>query len=473
MQISMMKNLMVRWSLPGRDAVLLLALVASIASCDASRRSRDSAVIRTAPGADVVRESEVTGPDQGKNNAASTDTSRTAENLVDKAGPPDEGNYTEILSSYNVVLMLPFLTDRFEPAKGNFNSITKWSLNFYAGAKMALDELRRQNLGLQFSVFDTKGSESAVNGMLEKDDRLKNAHLIIGPYRRMNIQKVAEFARARKINVVSPYSAASNLTSENPHYIQVRPSIETHCHALLEHALRTFRPDQIALSGQNRSLELKSFEHFQDALRRSAGTRNGRPLQTFTVESNMDAFQEMNLAPLLEGRDTVVFMVSAWSEDDENFVYSFLRSLDLARREEQHIVVYGTPVWQDFDRVDMDYYEKLHLHLSSYMFIDPSSQKIRAFRRSYFDRHGTLPTEEAYLGYDTTLFFGEMLKKYGTRFEDDLEKEEMQGLHTHFAFERVVRMPETTGLENAPIQQFENKFVNILRFENYQFQLDR
>lgn len=452
----------------GRITLLLLAGLLVLAACDTARKGRgnvDRVVQPRIPEIDKEDPSTV----ERKDEEADIDRPDSEE----RAGAGDgDGEAAEKLASYNVMVLLPFMTNRFDRSEARFNRISEWSLQYYGGIKMALDKFRTQDLGMEVAIVDSRGSERRIERLLREEEAADDAHLIIGPYRRVNIQQIADYAKEQGINVVSPYSAAANLVADNPHFIQVRPSLGTHCEALLEHALDTYAPEHILLVGQERPLERKSFEHFQEAHYRRAGTRYVNKLDEYLVESDNEAFQEMDVLPLLEGRDTAVFMVSAWSGDDETFVYSFLRLLELNRQPDQHLVVYGTPIWQDYDRIDLDYFEKLNVHLSSHTFIDSSDPGVQEFRRDYYDRFATLPSEAAFMGYDTMRYFAEMLQKYGVRFEDDLEKEEWGGLHTRFHFERVVEAPLTTGTEQLPIQQYENKYVSILKFANYQFVLD-
>ncbi len=128
------------------------------------------------------------------------------------------------------------------------------------------------------------------------------------------------------------------------------------------------------------------------------------------------------------------------------------------------------PQWKDYEKIDFDYYEKLNVHISSSVFVNPLDPDVRLFKQQYYDLYGSIPTEEAFVGYDVMLYFGRMLKQYGTKFQYALEGSEADALHTRFEFERVVRPGATTGIETSQIEQFENKYVNILKFENYQFQ---
>jgi len=450
----------------GASTLVFSFVLILLVSCDTTRRA----------GRNSPEPGEVTGIEEIESDTifrepTSVDTLETSGELTEVEGEPgNEEAGKRSREVYDAVLMLPFLTNRFTGEGEDLHRISKWSLNFYGGVKMGLDELRKSELSLRLTILDTEGSEQKVENILVNQLHADSVDLLIGPYRRVNIQKVAEYGKRNNINVVSPYSATSNLTQDNPNFIQVRPSLMTHCNALMRHALQHNSPQQIVLIAQDEGLDQRSLHHFQEAYFTWTGTRFTDSLEQLTIQDISEELDEEEMLAFMEGRDTSVFIVSAWNMQDESFVYSFLRKLELARQEEQVITVYGTPVWQEYDRIDMDYFEKMNIHISSHIFIDSSSPKISAFRRDYFNRFGTLPTEESYLGYDIIRYFGRMLESYGSQFQLDLEMETMDGLHTRFAFERVVK-PTTTGVENPDIEQFTNKYVHILKFENYQFQV--
>ena len=192
-------------------------------------------------------------------------------------------------------------------------------------------------------------------------------------------------------------------------------------------------------------------------------------LQEFIISDESAGLENMKVLPFMNLADTTVFIIPSWSE---TFVYSLLRKIDTAKEDPSaQTYVYGMPQWMQFERIDYSYYEKLNVRISSSTFVDPLSPQIQLFQRQFFDRFGAPPTEEAYLGYDVTLYFGRMLNKYGTKFQYSLEKDPQDMLLTRFDFERVV-IPTTTGAEFGTIQKFENKFVNMLKFQDYQFQVD-
>lgn len=376
---------------------------------------------------------------------------------------------TKFLSSYNVTMMLPFLSDRFSPASEKLPANSDWALHFYSGAKMALEDLESEDISMTVSVIDGREtSMSAVQQLLRSSEDLRKAQLIIGPYRSETARLVADFAKRNNSVVFSPYTTSTEITSNNPNYVQVNPSLRSHCEAITRHARQRFNPEQIVLVCRDKPQEIQRLQYFQNENARISGSYDVPRLKEYIVSDEAE-LSSSDMFSLISLEDTTVFILPSWS--NEAFIYNFLRNLDLARRENSKIVVYGMPQWMDYEIIDYDYYERLNVHVSSSTYLNPLSSDVQFFRNRFFDRYGTLPNEEAYLGYDVTMYCGKMLKQHGTKFQYALEQEPMQMLHTYFDFERVVSPTATSGTENLPIQRFENKYVNILKFQNYQFKL--
>jgi hypothetical protein len=391
-----------------------------------------------------------------------TVTETTGTNPVRPIGTAANGS--QLLSAYNVDFMLPFLASRMDATTGQIDPNSEWALHFFSGAQMAFDELRQTDpdLALNVRVDDTQADANRTRELLSST-AFRAAHLVLGPYRRANVSLVAETVKQTGQVLVSPYSASSGVSDNNPNYIQVNPTLETHCRAQLRHALETYAPDRIVLVARNLESETARFQYFQEAYRVMQNDAQVDPLEELVLDEAV-----YDLTPWLD-TDPIVFIVPVW---DESFVASFLRQLNAASRTEyRQVYVYGMPQWKDYERVDYELYEACNVHLSTSTFIDPLDEDIREFRRDFYDRFGTLPREEAYVGYDVTKYFSRMLQKHGTRFQYQLESEPADLLHTRFRFERVIDIPEVTpgGIEQPVIERFENKYLNILHFKNFQF----
>jgi hypothetical protein len=84
----------------------------------------------------------------------------TSDNLG--PGTPDIGlverdNFgSEKKSSYNIVMMLPFLSNQFDPIADQFSNISKWTLNYYGGTQMALNQLEKEGQSLKVKCWTPK-----------------------------------------------------------------------------------------------------------------------------------------------------------------------------------------------------------------------------------------------------------------------------------------------------------------------------
>lgn len=374
---------------------------------------------------------------------------------------------SEKLSSYNVSIFLPFIGNRFNATDTKIYDNSLWAVNYYAGTKMALNILSEENINLNISVLDTKASSNTVATRLSRNEDLKNAHLIIGPYRRDNITQVASFAKENDIAFVSPHSAAANISSINENYIQVNSTLKSHCEAIMHHVLANYAPEQIVLVSKNKESDLARLNFFYDQYVLEKGVKDTIQLQEMIISDESAGLEEMEYLPFVELEDTTVFIVPSWNE---NFVYSFLRKIDVSKNEYNHIIVFGMPQWMNFDKIDYSYYEKMHVHITASSYIDPLSDDIILFKNTFFQRYGSIPTLEAYLGYDITLYFGKMLNEYGTKFQYYMEQTPENSLLGRFEFQPIIR-PQQSRWELSTIDRFENKYVNILKFEDYKFQL--
>ncbi|MBC6992888.1 ABC transporter substrate-binding protein [Neolewinella lacunae] len=386
-------------------------------------------------------------------------------NPVAQVGTSPSGS--RLLSAYNVEFALPFLTNRYLGSEDRIDPNSLWALHFYSGARMALDELRAQGNGTNYNVTvqDTKASPERTKD-LAKTNEFRQAQLVIGPYLRDNVAALAEAVRGMETVLISPYSAAPDISQDNPNYVQVNPTLETHLRTLLQHAYQTQNADRIVLVTSGDAAQASRLAYLQDEYKILTNNAQVKPLEEIVVKMNNP---NATLSPYLNGRKTV-FIVPIY--EDESFVANFLRLLYSNSRDDfgNGVAVYGLPQWMDYTRINFDYYEGNNVHVSASVFIDKLDPAVRAFRKNFFERFAALPRDEAYVGYDVTRYFLRMAAQHGTRFQHELERSPEDLLHTRFRFEPVARVPaNATNFEEATLDHFENKFVNILRFKDYAF----
>ncbi len=367
-----------------------------------------------------------------------------------------------------LTLLLPFLSQQFSYTDTEIPKGSERALQYYAGVKLALQDLQKDSTQLDLTVLDTKYSEEEVKHLLSFEPAVQQADLLIGTYRSANARLVADYALKNSKPFVSPFSGSSSISADNPQYIQVNPTFRTHCDAITRYLMQRYTPDQIILVVPNKPKEIERLAVFQELRKRYLSEGDTSRFKELIISDETLDLKETNLTEHLLADRPTVFVVPSWS--NETFVYAFLRKLKVASQNFAEVLVFGMPQWMEYERADFELYENLHVHLTSNYYIDPYNPNIRLFKQRFFQEFSMLPRKEAYYGYCTTLYFCRLLEKYGRDFPPHLPDEDWTNLYTSYHF-RPVFEQQTTGMETAAkIQRYENSFVHILEFRDYYFQ---
>ncbi len=360
-------------------------------------------------------------------------------------------------SAYNMTLLLPFFTDKFtESANANYSK-SQFALDFYAGARVAFDSLSKTPVRLNVNVLD---SRMDLKTLLTRSE-ITNADLIIGPVEKDLVATFIDYSVQNNKTVISPYFPSGDVTGSHPNFIQVKPSLKTHCENLMRDVRTKFQTNQVVIIGRTAENENVRFAYFQDANTIINQTNNGGRLDEWAIEDESN----INIEPYLRPTGTTVFLVPSWNEA---FVAALLKKLATSSRK-NNIVVYGMPQWLDFDKSFNGLFAALNVHLSSSTFIDANNPEVRQFRNNYLYKFNKIPSTDSYLGYDCAMYFVSLMARYGTKISPFLAGEARAVLHTQFRFEPVAPKMVNDNDFGDNTTKYENKYVNILKFQNGSF----
>jgi LysM repeat protein len=129
-----------------------------------------------------------------------------------------------------LVMLLPFNASRIygdslKPMNSRLksDSFLNMTLDFYAGALMAIDSAKTLGLNVDVKIFDSEESKASSKvSEIVSAQNLKNADAIIGPFYQQYAEKVAELVG--DVPVISPMSKESAKTY--PNLFQSMPSTE-------------------------------------------------------------------------------------------------------------------------------------------------------------------------------------------------------------------------------------------------------
>jgi len=156
--------------------------------------------------------------------------SAQATTLENKKEYADLSN-TNTTSKKKLALLLPFNIAKIERdtlistairlKKDKFLNMT---LDFYAGALMAIDSAKVLGLNIDVAIFDSQETKNTSSiASLIKDNNLQDSDVIIGPFYQSNVEKTAELLLQNEVPVISPLSKDQGVS-----YANIFQSIPSH-----------------------------------------------------------------------------------------------------------------------------------------------------------------------------------------------------------------------------------------------------
>jgi len=323
------------------------------------------------------------------------------------------------------------------------------ALEFYQGAMLAIDSLKKQGLNAKITVFDTMRDTIKVAQLL-KSPEMKNMDLIIGPFYTELVNQVAPFALENRIYYVSPISINAESLKNNPYLMQVNAGEINTVGTIVNHISKQ-ENIHITLIGNKSEADQTLFTAYLNRLK------------TVFDDADLTVLQMRpdSLQPparyLKRGKTNVVVIPSA----DETFV-NIVTGLLHAASNSIRINLYGLTSWTKFLKLDLEYLHTLEFRYATAFYIDYDNPEVQNFLRHFRKMYHTEPTmltglgsissnayQFAFLGYDITYYFMSVMKRYGKGFGRCITDFRMPMLQSEFRFEKI---DSFSGYMNKHIQ---------------------
>lgn len=314
-------------------------------------------------------------------------------------------------SEKHIALMLPFRlntvnTDSILDTKKQIidDRYLSTSLDFYTGASIAFETLKKLGVNLKVDVHDTKNMQSQVSSIVRSND-FSSVDAVIGPLMAKNINQVAQDLKPLNIPVVSPLVRKNVKLSEN--VIQSRPDNQL----LIDKIVNFFKKDStsnfvIISDSKNITKSGLLKRTFKNAS--IVNSRKGK-------KSEEDEFYVIkeDLQNVIKPGNNIVFLETQ-NEGYVSNVVSILNSLLGKRRdeegeiiedeEENKIILATTDKNKAFEGEEVSNY-----HLSNLSFHFPTVAKAfddtvsNEFVKQYKSVYKETPNKFAVRGYDITM----------------------------------------------------------------------
>lgn len=322
----------------------------------------------------------------------------------------------------------------------------KIGLEFYEGAKMAFDSLRKNGFNGKMFVYDINVDSAGMVKILKKPE-LKEMDLIIGPLYGKKFDPVLKFAKANNINIVSPFLQTNNILLGNINASKVTPSYGTQVNEIAKYVSEKHAGQNILLFNSANPKDKPYLNIFKSTANPELAKTKSDTVKEVTFSTLNNFFSQT--------KPNIVIIPSA----NPSFVSEAVNRLYLRKQEKKDsIIIFGISNWQDMETLDFGYLNTLHAHISSYTFVDYKNEKTKTFIRKYRSEFHTEPTSYVFSGFDITHYYIGLLQKYGKRLNNSLPSQKQKGIQHEFSF---YQMDPTSG--------YENRGVGIMKFANYTY----
>lgn len=380
------------------------------------------------------------------------------------------------IESIRVAMLLPFktdtlyeiqqklrkVTDREDGAKIQLPGFVNSSLDFYLGYLSALSGLRQGDIKVELQLFDTKGSSSVTQNILDTAG-LISYDMIVGPMFNGPSRLVADHARENRVWHVLPFSPSGSITSDNSYHIKINPGIEQHLEAILDHIARSRPGTEIILpyqSGQSMEVDLKNEIQVivnNINLNQPDSAISINPIGVFEEEGR----RTFKISTYLSEVDTNIVLLPSF---DPGFIQNICRQLSQLS-EDKAIILYGMPNWGEFEEINLDYLVQLNYHFTSEKWLDKENPIFEQLEREHKKEMNNPPHDYFYLGYDLSRFFTGLWQNHGSSFESFLTRKAYDGLYGSYQIRPVY--PNLTEGKTMSIDHYSNSGLRVLKYEDY------
>ncbi|WP_291725770.1 ABC transporter substrate-binding protein [Bernardetia sp.] len=323
---------------------------------------------------------------------------------------------------YNVAVMLPFKLKNESSARE-----VQSFLDLYEGMKIAQQDLESEGIKINLLPFDTENDAVNVRSLIELP-AMKNIDMFFGPLYPTTFPIVSEFAQENNINMVNPLSYTPDLIEGKKNTYLFEPSYTTQAKAVADYSFDSLNADKAyIIYGTSRKDEIMA-----NAYKKIVEERGGKVMAFEQIEAGKSTFNKIRnvLSPIASKPQRPKEGQTFKKPEGDTTSHIFVASSELAvagsvisvlKTSMVDIPLFIDKDWLKFEQIDMNDFMDRSVFFIYTDYISPL--KNDDFIKKYIEKTNLLPSEYAYIGYESLYFFGKTMHKYGVNFQNQLQKE--------------------------------------------------
>lgn len=339
--------------------------------------------------------------------------------------------------------------NKYRYSANTFPKFINPGLEFYEGAQLALDSLKKEFAPLEVFIYDTKSISESLTQQLNSLE-LEDLELIISHCNAAETKLLAEAGLRKNIPVINANLPNDGGVTGNPFFVLLNPTLRTQCEGVYKYIQKYYSLDPIVVFRRKGSLEDRIKMYFDDFSKSTMSI----PLKLKYVDLP-DSFTVNQLKAHL---DTTIQTLCVAGSLDETFGKKLVQQLALLNKQNYGSTIMGMPTWDginfnkpEFKGIDIVY---------STPFYNAKLDKVSQGITNYFNKKMyARPSDMVFRGYEVTFRFARLLRQYGKEISSNLGNKQLK-IFTDFDIQPVLNKQSMT------LDYFENKKLYFLKWQD-------
>jgi len=293
-----------------------------------------------------------------------------------------------------IAMMMPFKASR-DSLDFNNDRLLNITSDFYFGAMVALDSLKKQGLSVHTVIYDTE-NDARVSDRLSRRPEMRQYDAVIGPLFLSNLQRVSNNLKSSDPLLISPISSKDHSMIDNMNLVQDKASIDQLTDEMLEYIKKTHENQNLIILKNTTDKSEHIYERIRNDIDQLADG------EEVIVMEPKDGYIDPELFRVF--RDTLDRGIVNWflvTDDEPAFLGDVFNNLGVFP-EVDSLVVFGFEKSRNHEKIDNNFLSRVHFHYPTPVFVDMKSEGYKSFESMYRRKYKALPTDYSIEGFDVT-----------------------------------------------------------------------
>jgi LysM repeat protein len=318
-------------------------------------------------------------------------------NIIHKEDTYDTDYMIDSISnqSIHISFLMPLMLKKGNDITSNEKRLQNICTDFYMGAEIAIDSLKKQGIDLTYHIYDTKNDPTQLYHLLQNDD-IKNSKALIGPFFINNANKIAD--ELPKIPVFTPSRKKS--FSNKPNLIKSAIDTKELDYTLISYLKNKYQKQKIIIIADTNIVNIRKALTIKNNLLQHDSIKSISIIKPSRNRRNNEQVymdKEKLQKSIDEKNENWIILVS-----DMKVISSDIVNTYGVMANDFKVKLFTTKSFDNYNYLDYQLLGELSWSFPSIEFTQLCTDEVTYFNNTYQEKNFSKPTDYSFTGFDMT-----------------------------------------------------------------------